>query len=50
MKRRSQIITQKFLQTNPEDSLDLELSDEVDSNFEDFDQLRETVKGMYGES
>ncbi|XP_061932506.1 shootin-1 isoform X2 [Apis cerana] len=46
LKRRSQIITQKFLQTNPEDSLDLELSDEVDSNFEDFDQLRETVKEL----
>ncbi|OAD62234.1 hypothetical protein WN48_06875 [Eufriesea mexicana] len=46
LKRRSQIITQKFLQTNPEGSLDLEISDEVDSNFEDLDQLRETVKEL----
>lgn len=30
--------------------MDLELSDEVDSNFEDLDQLRETVKGKRGYS
>ncbi|XP_076667847.1 uncharacterized protein LOC143368718 isoform X2 [Andrena cerasifolii] len=46
LKRRSQIIAQKFLHTNPEGSVDLELSDEVDSNFEDLDQLRETVKEL----
>ncbi|XP_033188781.1 shootin-1-like [Bombus vosnesenskii] len=46
LKRRSQIITQKFLQSNPEGSLDLEIADEVDSNFEDLDQLRETVKEL----
>ncbi|XP_017799126.1 PREDICTED: shootin-1 isoform X1 [Habropoda laboriosa] len=46
LKRRSQIITQKLLQSNPEGSLDLEISDEVDSNFEDLDQLRETVKEL----
>ncbi|KAK1127577.1 hypothetical protein K0M31_004108 [Melipona bicolor] len=46
LKRRSQIITQKFLQSNPEGSLDLEIPDEVDSNFEDLDQLRETVKEL----
>ena len=45
LKRRSQIITQKLLQSNPDGSLDLEIPDEVDSNFEDLDQLRETVKG-----
>ncbi|XP_033322970.2 uncharacterized protein LOC117218575 [Megalopta genalis] len=46
LKRRSQIITQKLQQTNSDGSLDLELSDEVDSNFEDVDQLRETVKEL----
>ncbi|CAK9831011.1 hypothetical protein ANTRET_LOCUS8080 [Anthophora retusa] len=46
LKRRSQIITQKLLQSNPEGALDLEISDEVDSNFEDLDQLRETVKEL----
>lgn len=45
LKRRSQIITQKLMQGNSEGSLDIELSDEVDNNFEDVDQLRETVKG-----
>lgn len=46
LKRRSQIITQKLMQNNSEGSLDFELSDEVDSNFEDVDQLRETVKEL----
>ncbi|CAL7946329.1 unnamed protein product [Xylocopa violacea] len=46
LKRRSQVMAQKLLQSNPEGSLDLELSDEVDSNFEDLDQLRETVKEL----
>ncbi|XP_071860765.1 uncharacterized protein [Bombus fervidus] len=46
LKRRSQIIAQKLLQSNPEGSLDLEIADEVDSNFEDLDQLRETVKEL----
>lgn len=46
LKRRSQIITQKLLQTNPDGVMDFELSDEVDSNFEDLDQLRETVKEL----
>ncbi|XP_053979825.1 shootin-1 isoform X1 [Hylaeus volcanicus] len=47
LKRRSQIITQKFLQNNHDGSLDIDVSDEVDSNFEDLDQLRETVKGKF---
>lgn len=39
-------MTQKFLHNNPEQSLDFDLSDEVDtSNFEDLDELRQTVKG-----
>ncbi|KZC10981.1 PREDICTED: shootin-1 [Dufourea novaeangliae] len=46
LKRRSQIISQKLLQANPEGSLDIEISDEVDSNFEDLEQLRETVKEL----
>ncbi|XP_053979857.1 shootin-1 isoform X2 [Hylaeus volcanicus] len=46
LKRRSQIITQKFLQNNHDGSLDIDVSDEVDSNFEDLDQLRETVKEL----
>ncbi|XP_076658601.1 uncharacterized protein LOC143362390 [Halictus rubicundus] len=46
LKRRSQIITQKLMQNNAEGSLDLELPDEVDSNFEDVDQLRETVREL----
>ncbi|XP_076230534.1 uncharacterized protein LOC116433168 [Nomia melanderi] len=46
LKRRSQIITQKLMQGNSEGSLDIELSDEVDNNFEDVDQLRETVKEL----
>lgn len=50
LKRRSQIMTQKFLHNNPEQSLDFDLSDEVDtSNFEDLDELRQTVKELSGE-
>ncbi|XP_043256944.1 shootin-1 [Colletes gigas] len=45
LKRRSQIITQKLLE-NSADGLDIEVPDEVDSNFEDLDQLRETVKEL----
>ncbi|XP_017881052.1 shootin-1 [Ceratina calcarata] len=46
LKRRSQIITQKLLQTNPDGAMDFEFSDEIDSNFEDLDQLREMVKEL----
>ncbi|XP_076245229.1 uncharacterized protein LOC143185838 isoform X2 [Calliopsis andreniformis] len=46
LKRRSQIIAQKSMQNNPDGALDFELSDEVDSNFEDLDQLRESVKEL----
>jgi len=38
-------MAQKFLHNNSEETLDV--SDEVDSNFEDLDQLRQTVKGQY---
>jgi len=38
-------MAQKFLHNNSEEALDLDVSDEVDSNFEDLDQLRQTVKG-----
>lgn len=46
LKRRSQIIAQKFLQANPTGTVELEIPDEVDSNYEDLDQLRETVKEL----
>lgn len=46
MKRKSQIIAQKYLQINPAGSIDLDISDEVDTNFEDIDQLRETVREL----
>ncbi|KYQ52027.1 hypothetical protein ALC60_08641 [Trachymyrmex zeteki] len=49
LKRRSQIMAQKFLHNNPDESLHLDMSDEVDSNFEDLDQLRQTVKELSGE-
>ncbi|RLU17611.1 hypothetical protein DMN91_009847 [Ooceraea biroi] len=49
LKRRSQIIAQNFLHSNPEKAVDFEVSDEVDSNFEDLDQLRQTVKELSGE-
>lgn len=45
LKRKSQIIAQKYLQIHPGGSVDLDITDEVDSNFEDLDQLRETVRG-----
>ncbi|XP_014203365.1 shootin-1 isoform X2 [Copidosoma floridanum] len=44
LKRRSQVITQRYLQTNPEVLEDfLEVSDEVDNQNEDIEQLRESV-------
>ncbi|KAK2579279.1 hypothetical protein KPH14_008238 [Odynerus spinipes] len=46
LKRKSQIIAQKYLQINPGGSVDLDITDEVDSNFEDIDQLRETVREL----
>ncbi|XP_011701532.1 PREDICTED: shootin-1 isoform X2 [Wasmannia auropunctata] len=49
LKRRSQIMAQKFLHSNPDESLHFDVSDEVDSNFEDLDQLRQTVKELSGE-
>ncbi|XP_072752319.1 uncharacterized protein [Anoplolepis gracilipes] len=49
LKRRSQIIAQKLLHNNPEQSLDCDLSDEVDTSFEDLDELRQTVKDLSGE-
>ncbi|KAL6427409.1 hypothetical protein ACFW04_008740 [Cataglyphis niger] len=49
LKRRSQIIAQKFLHNNSE-QLDFDLSDEVDNqSFEDLDDLRQTVKELSGE-
>ncbi|XP_066580898.1 shootin-1-like isoform X2 [Prorops nasuta] len=45
LKRRSQVITQKFMQISS-DGLDIDVSDEVDSNFEEFEQLRETVSDL----
>ncbi|XP_071554176.1 uncharacterized protein [Temnothorax nylanderi] len=49
LKRRSQIMAQKFLHSNPDESLHFDVSDEVDSNFEDLDQLRQTVTELSGE-
>ncbi|XP_070164886.1 shootin-1 [Polyergus mexicanus] len=50
LKRRSQIIAQKFLHNNPEQSLDFDLSDEVDNqSFEDLDELRQMVKELSSE-
>ncbi|XP_012229435.2 shootin-1 [Linepithema humile] len=49
LKRRSQIIAQKLLHSNPEELLGFDVSDEVDSNFEDLDQLRQTVKELSSE-
>lgn len=49
LKRRSQIMAQKFLHSNPDESLHFDLSDEVDSNFDDLEQLRQTVKELSGE-
>ncbi|XP_012287816.1 shootin-1 isoform X2 [Orussus abietinus] len=46
LKRRSQVLTQKFLQVNPDGILDIDLADEVDSNPDDIEQLRETVKEL----
>ena len=40
------MITQKILESNPEGLPDIDLSDEVDSNNEDVEQLRETVRGI----
>lgn len=48
LKRRSQVIAQKILESNPEGLPDVDLSDEVDSNNEDLEQLRETVRGISG--
>ncbi|XP_029675044.1 shootin-1 isoform X2 [Formica exsecta] len=50
LKRRSQIIAQKFLHNNSEQSLDFDLSDEVDNqSFEDLDELRQMVKELSSE-
>ncbi|KAG7201209.1 hypothetical protein KM043_003996 [Ampulex compressa] len=46
LKRRSQVIAQKLLQNDPEGTVEIDLSDEVDANFEDLDQLRDTVKEL----
>lgn len=46
LKRRSQIMAQKFLHSDPDESLHLDVSDEVDTNFDDLDQLRQMVKGQ----
>lgn len=40
------MIAQKILESNPEGLPDVDLSDEVDSNNEDLEQLRETVRGI----
>ncbi|KAL0109711.1 hypothetical protein PUN28_014620 [Cardiocondyla obscurior] len=48
LKRRSQIMAQKFLNSNPDESLHLDMTDEVDAN-DDLDQLRQTVKELSGE-
>jgi len=39
-------MAQKFLHSDPDESLHLDMSDEVDTNFDDLDQLRQTVKGQ----
>ncbi|XP_011165562.1 shootin-1 [Solenopsis invicta] len=49
LKRRSHILVQKFQRNNPDELLHFDMSDEVDSNFEDLDQLRQTVKDLSGE-
>lgn len=46
LKRKSQVLAQKFLQVNPEGIVDIDISDEVDSNSDDTEQLRETVREL----
>ncbi|XP_046434545.1 shootin-1 isoform X1 [Neodiprion fabricii] len=48
LKRKSQVLAQKFLQVNPEGivDIDIDISDEVDSNSDDTEQLRETVREL----
>ncbi|XP_058797985.1 shootin-1-like isoform X1 [Phymastichus coffea] len=43
LKRRSQVITQRYLQANPDALNDFDLQDEVDNHADDIEQLRETV-------
>lgn len=50
LKRKSQVLAQKFLQVNPDGVVDIDISDEVDSNSDDTEQLRETVKGKIRDS
>lgn len=40
------MIAQKILESNPDGLPDVDLSDEVDSNNEDLEQMRETVRGI----
>ncbi|XP_015597235.1 shootin-1 [Cephus cinctus] len=46
LKRKSQVLTQKFLQVHPEGVDDIDISDEVDSNPDDIEELRETVRDL----
>ncbi|XP_012255511.2 shootin-1 [Athalia rosae] len=46
LKRKSQVLAQKFLQVNPDGIIDIDISDEVDSNSDDAEQLRETVREL----
>ncbi|XP_016842663.1 shootin-1 isoform X2 [Nasonia vitripennis] len=43
LKRRSQVITQKYLLSNPDALNEFDLPDEVDNHADDIEQLRETV-------
>ncbi|OXU17073.1 hypothetical protein TSAR_014828, partial [Trichomalopsis sarcophagae] len=43
LKRRSQVITQKYLLSNPDALNEFDLPDEVDNHADDVEQLRETV-------
>lgn len=47
LKRRSHIIAEKVLLTNPEMLPDLDLTDDVDSNDNDTERLRGSIKGKF---